>query len=317
MKIVVLGAGAMGGMFAARLAKSGNDVTAIDVWKDHVEKINKNGVNLQVRGKDAGFWPLKATTDYNDIKGVVDLIIVFVKGTFTKTAMEAAKKAGFIGKNTYVLTIQNGVGNGETISEVVPADQVIIGVTACSSVLLEAGKINDTSERIPGQPNTHIASLTQKQDKKIQEIADVLTKAELGTDVSDNVLITIWSKLAINCAANGPCVLTRVDMGTMGKSPYIQRLHDQIVRELVDVANAKGIKLEYDKIRSNVKAIHDSSTHHPSMAQDAFKKNPTEIETITGAIVRGGKETGIPTPVNETIFNLVHVVQDNYDKRWY
>ena len=315
MKVAILGAGAMGAMVGARLTKAGHDVTAIDVWQEHVDKINKDGLTLQIRGKDASQWPLKATTDYNAIKGPVDLVIVFVKGTFTKSAMQAAKV--FIGPDTYILTIQNGVGNADTIAEVVPADQVVVGVTVCSATLIEAGTVNDTSERIPGQCGTHICSFTKKNNARVDEIAKALTDAEIPTDVFADVDVIIWEKLAVNCTANGPCVLTRVNMDTMVNNPYGPRMHDQIVQELVAVAKAKGIILDYDKVRNNVAAIHKGNTHHPSMAQDAFKKRPTEIDTISGAVVRGGKEHGIPTPVNETVYNLVHIIQDNYDKRWY
>ncbi len=315
MKIAIIGAGAMGAMTGGRLAKLGSEVTLIDVWKEHIDKINSQGLLLRYKGDSGENIKIRGVYSAEELGETVDLVIVFVKGIYTEEAIKAAKS--IIGPTTYVITLQNGVGNADIIAQHVNPAFVIIGTTTSSATLINVGEINDTTEVVNGQYTSHITPYIKNDNEKILDIADLFTRAGISTEVSKDAELAIWEKLAVNCCANATCMVTRLDLGTFSNDENGFHLQDKILMELVNVAQVKGIPLNYTKVRESVKKVFLNSTHHPSMAQDAYKKARTEIETITGAVVREGKRVSVATPVNETLYHLVRCVENNYEKLWY
>jgi 2-dehydropantoate 2-reductase len=314
MKIAVVGAGAMGAMTGVKLAKSGQDVVLVDVWKEHIDEITKNGLLFRKRSDAGERIKVKAVYSADEIKDAVDLIIIFVKGMHTSNAIQGAKN--IIGPDTYVMTIQNGIGNAEVIADYVAPEKIILGTTSGTAILMNPGEVNDTTGYVEGQPTVQINSYTKDNSKRIDEIAEVLTKAGISTMVSANTELAIWEKLAINCCYNTLCMLANLDCGTLTNEPYSDFLLDNILREVVSVAQVKGIPMNYSKSRQFMKNLFESSSHHCSMSQDAHKKVPTEIETITGALVREGKKHCVSTPVNESMYYLVKTIENNYKKLW-
>ena len=315
MRIAVIGAGAMGAMTGAKLCKSGQDVTLVDVWKDHVDEINNNGLLLRTKGDEGERIHIKSVCSTDELEDFFDLVIVFVKGIYTADAISAAKK--IIGPDTYVFTMQNGVGNADVIADYADPKNIVIGTTTASAALLNPGEVNDTTEVADGIFTAHITSYLKEDDPRVYEIAEIFTEAGINTEVSDDAEVAIWEKLAVNCCLNAPCMLARLNCGAVTTDADGIFVQDCIIRELVTVAQVKGIPLSYSKIRKSVYDVFTSSSHYPSMAQDAYKKAKTEIETITGAVVREGMKYGIPTPVNEVMYHLVKLVENNYDLLWY
>jgi len=299
MKIAVLGAGAMGSLYGAKLSANGkNDVHLIDVWKEHIDAVNSNGLQME-EGDDVLLYEnLKGHTSSKET-GVCDLVIVFVKSTVTKTAVES--NAAVFGPNTVALTLQNGLGNIEQISSVIGAERVIAGTTAHGATMLSPGKI-----RHAGKGKTIIGELGGHESDRIRKMAAVLEDAGMETVISGNVLGLVWDKLLVNVGINALTGITKLYNGQLLDYPEIEELLEKAVSEGVAVAWAKGIRLGFDDPVAHTKDLcRATAANKSSMLQDILNGRQTEIEMMNGAIVREGKALGIETPVNLALTNLI------------
>lgn len=299
MKIAVLGAGAMGSLYGAKLSANGkNDVHLIDVWKEHIDAVNSNGLQME-EGDDVLLYEnLKGHTSSEET-GVCDLVLVFVKSTVTKTAVES--NAAVFGPNTVALTLQNGLGNIEQISSVIGAERVIAGTTAHGATMLSPGKI-----RHAGKGKTIIGELGGHESDRIRKMAAVLEDAGMETVISGNVLGRVWDKLLVNVGINALTGITKLYNGQLLDYPEIEELLEKAVSEGVAVARAKGIRLGFDDPVAHTKDLcRATAANKSSMLQDILNGRQTEIEMMNGAIVREGKALGIETPVNLALTNLI------------
>ena len=305
MKIAILGSGAMGGVYGAKLFEAGFDVTLIDIWPEHVAAIKAEG--LQVDGLESGRRFKAKVTDKPDEVGVVDLVIVLVKAYDTKTAMAGAKS--LVGPQTVVVSLQNGIGNVEQLIEVVGAEHVIGGVTSHGSYVVGPGHICHT-----GHSYTSIGELNGGRSERIVKIGEVLEKAGLAPVViSDNVTKLIWKKLMGNISLNAISALCDIRNGQVIEFPETREISRQAVEEAEAVARAKGIAMDYDPVETGWQVIRDTAPNRSSMLQDVSRRKQTEVAVINGAIVREGEALGIPTPVNKTLTALISVIQQTYD----
>ena len=314
MKIAVMGAGAMGAMVGGRLAKAGNQVWLVDVWKDHVEKMQRDGLLLET-SEGVQILPVSATTramDVRDQGGYMDLVIIFVKGLYTEQAIQDAKV--FIHDDTYVLTVQNGVGNADILAKYVPPERVLMGTTLAAAILLGPGHVRDSTA---GSPFTQIMPLHGEITPDVQRIVETLQGAGLEAEATPEAETAIWKKLVVNCCTCGIGTITRLSCGQVCEEPDGAALVSEVIREVCAVANAKGLHLDYKENLEHFFAVYRSSTHYASMVQDAKKKAQTEVETITGAVVREGKRLGVPTPVNTTIYHLIRMISSHYNDQMY
>ena len=299
MKIAVLGAGAMGSLYGAKLSANGkNDVHLIDVWKDHIDAINSHGLQME-EGDDVLLYEnLKGHTSSEEA-GVCDLVLVFVKSTVTRTAVEG--NAAVFGPDTVALTLQNGLGNIEQISSVIGAERVIAGTTAHGATMLSPGKI-----RHAGKGKTIIGELGGHESDRIRKMAAVLEDAGMETVISGNVLGLVWDKLLVNVGINALTGITKLYNGQLLDYPEIEELLEKAVSEGVAVARAKGIRLGFDDPVAHTKDLcRATAANKSSMLQDILNGRQTEIDRMNGAIVREGKALGIETPVNLALTNLI------------
>ena len=299
MKIAVLGAGAMGSLYGAKLSANGkNEVHLIDVWKEHIDAVNSNGLQME-EGDDVLLYEnLKGHTSSEET-GVCDLVIVFVKSTVTKTAVES--NAAVFGPDTVALTLQNGLGNIEQISSVIGAERVIAGTTAHGATMLSPGKI-----RHAGKGKTIIGELGGHESDRIRKMAAVLEDAGMETVISGNVLGRVWDKLLVNVGINALTGITKLYNGQLLDYPEIEELLEKAVSEGVAVARAKGIRLGFDDPVAHTKDLcRATAANKSSMLQDILNGRQTEIDRMNGAIVREGKALGIETPVNLALTNLI------------
>ena len=299
MKIAVLGAGAMGSLYGAKLSANGkNEVHLIDVWKEHIDAVNSNGLQME-EGDDVLLYEnLKGHTSSEET-GVCDLVLVFVKSTVTKTAVES--NAAVFGPDTVALTLQNGLGNIEQISSVIGAERVIAGTTAHGATMLSPGKI-----RHAGKGKTIIGELGGHESDRIRKMAAVLEDAGMETVISGNVLGRVWDKLLVNVGINALTGITKLYNGQLLDYPEIEELLEKAVSEGVAVARAKGIRLGFDDPVAHTKDLcRATAANKSSMLQDILNGRQTEIEMMNGAIVREGKALGIETPVNLALTNLI------------
>lgn len=303
MKIAIVGAGAMGCLYGAKLsAVSTNEVYLIDVWKDHIDAINENGLSMEENGEIITYNKVKGTSDAN-IAGPCDLAIVFVKSTLTSMAVKTNKAV--FGPNTVALTLQNGLGNIDLIRAEIGDSNVIAGTTAHGATMLAPGKM-----RHAGSGKTIIGELNGKPTERIEKIATVLRNAGLETDISDNVLGLVWDKLLVNVGINALTGITKLQNGELLNYPEIEELLEAAVSEAHAVAGAKGITLSYDDPVGHTKAVCvATAANKSSMLQDILNHKLTEIDMINGAIVREGALAGIATPVNSVLTNLIKFIQ--------
>ena len=299
MKIAVLGAGAMGSLYGAKLSANGkNDVHLIDVWKEHIDAVNLHGLQME-EGDDVLLYENLKGHISSEETGVCDLVIVFVKSTVTKTAVES--NAAVFGPNTVALTLQNGLGNIEQISGVIGAERVIAGTTAHGATMLSAGKI-----RHAGKGKTIIGELGGHESDRIRKMAAVLEDAGMETVISGNVLGLVWDKLLVNVGINALTGITKLYNGQLLDYPEIEELLEKAVSEGVAVARAKGIVLGFDDPVAHTKDLcKATAANKSSMLQDILNGRQTEIDRMNGAIVREGKALGIETPVNLALTNLI------------
>lgn len=305
MKICMLGTGSLGSTIGGTLAQGGSEVYFIDQWKDHIDAINENGLKMTDEKED---WYVKvdARTSAEGI-GPVDLVIVLVKSFATREAVSQLKETNVIGKDTLVMSLQNGLGNEETIAEVVGEDNVISGKTYVGGRLLSPGYV---SAGVKGK-YTYIGELTGEITDRIQKICDEFNKAGLLCEVSDNIKGLIWDKLLINVAAGALCGITRLPYGPLYEEEYIKETAVAAIQEGIDVAKAAGVKLKSEDPEYPWYAASEGlpETFKTSILQSLELKRPTEIDFINGSVVEWGKKFGIPTPVNRTLVTCVKGIE--------
>ena len=305
MKIVVLGAGAMGCLYGGHLAEGGNDVWLLDVWQQHVDAINSLGLSIEGVSGNRFIKNIRATTNSSDV-GIADLVIVFVKSTITDLAISDNRE--IFGEGTAVLTLQNGLGNVEKINQTICEKNIIAGVTAHGATLLGPGKI-----RHAGIGETNIGELDGSLSERLKHIEEVMNLAGLKTLISKNVWGLIWSKLLVNVGINALTAITHFKNGELIEHLETEQLLEKAVSEAWKIAEAKGILLSYeDPIYHTKQVCKATGANISSMLQDVRGKRKTEIDMINGAIVREAQKLGFYAPVNETLTNLIKIIEKKY-----
>jgi len=305
MKIVIVGPGAMGSLFAAFLSKSREEIWILDKDKARAAKIQQNGISVE---GISGNWQaqVKVTAEAKDI-GEADLVVICVKSYDTKDVARHAKS--LVGDNTKVLTLQNGIGNIEIISEVVGAEKVIGGATNLGATLLDTGKV-----RHAGRGETVIGRIDGKIPVEMRSIREIFNKVGLETRISRDIKGLLWSKLIVNVGINALTAITRLNNGRLTEFEGTRRILRAAVTEAIRVAKRKRIKLIYDDPLAKVEAVCEATaTNVSSMLQDVLKKKRTEIDFINGVIVRQGQELGIPVPINSLLVDLVKTIEASYN----
>lgn len=306
MKIVIVGPGAMGCLFSAFLSKAKEEIWLLDKNKERASQINQQGINIQgISGSD---WQaqVKATTEAKDI-GQVDLIVICVKSYDTKEAMLAAKP--LVGENTQVLTLQNGIGNIETLGEIVGQDKVIGGVTNLGATLLGIGNV-----RHAGRGETVIGRIDGGIPVEMRSLRQLFNKVGLETRISRDIKGLLWSKLIVNVGINALTAITRLNNGRLVEFEGTRKILRAAVTEATKIAKRKRIKLIYDDPLAKVEAVCEATAGNvSSMLQDVLRRKRTEIDFINGVIVRQGQELGIPVPVNSALLDLVKTIEASYN----
>jgi 2-dehydropantoate 2-reductase len=306
MKIAILGgAGAMGALLGGTLAQAGVDVTLVDVAQAAVDKINANGLRLEDKAGATHQIQVKATTDPATV-GPVDYLLVFVKCYHTEGAVRAA--APMLGAGTTVLSLQNGWGNAPRIASIVGQGRVMAGVTYHSATVVGPGQIKQT-----GIGDTFIGELAGGLSERQQRIVETFNQAGFNTIASENVLTTIWMKLALNCCTLPASALLRFYAHQMVEHDGTLNLMSAILKEVVAVANAQNIPLSFDeRWEATTGLLRRAVGGKASMLQDVENKRRTEIDVVNGAIVEAGQRFGIPTPYNQSMVWLVKALEGTF-----
>jgi len=307
MKIVLIGPGAIGCLIAAFISRVHKDIWLLDKSDDRATEIRRKGIRIEgISGK----WKVDVniTTRVSEI-GKADLIIICTKSYDTECAMRRGRD--LLDQHTYVLSLQNGIGNVEIISKYIDKEKIICGVTGLGATVLGHGHI-----RHAGTGKTFIGSPAGINKDLLQEIADIFSKAGLSAEISEDIGSILWSKLMINACINPVTAITGLKNGLLIEYEETKDLIQMILSEVLCIIRAKKIDLLYENPYETVISVcRETSENISSMLQDIINKRPTEIEFINGAVVREGKALGIPTPVNESIFYLVKSLEKTHNLR--
>jgi 2-dehydropantoate 2-reductase len=303
MKVCVIGAGALGSTIGGTLASGGCEVWLIDRYQAHVDAINQFGLRIQ-EGEAERTVSARAATSVGGI-GPADLVIVLVKSFHTRQALEEA--AGVIGPDTVVMSLQNGLGHEDIIAEAVGPSHVLAGKTYVGGVFLGPGHVRSG---VVGK-ETVIGELDGRSTERVRRIAAAMHDAGLVTEVSPNIVGTMWDKLLINVAGGALTAITRLTYGGLYSLPTLEACAISAIAEAMEVARANGVELSirepreaWEKARAGL-----GTAFKTSMLQSIEKGQPTEVDFIHGSVVRWGERAKVPTPVNSTLVACVKGIE--------
>jgi 2-dehydropantoate 2-reductase len=305
VRVCIVGCGAVGSLFAANLAQLEDvDVWAYDASREHVDAINANGLRLSGAGDVLG--RLTATTDAAELPQC-DFGIVATKAMHTDAAIAATAHAFTSG---CVATVQNGLGNEETLARHV--ERVIRGTTFPAGKILEPGHVQwDVKGDTTLGPYDDRTSLDD-----VERLADACTRGGMPTSAVADARGPQWRKVIFNASTNPIGALTGLTHGRVCERPDLRALVSGLVREGKSVATALRIELDADP-----EALIDEAAkpevaydHKASMLQDVEARRQTEIDYLNGGIVRFGKEHGVQTPLNQAIWALVKGVEQSWQQ---
>ena len=298
MKIAIVGCGAMGSVYAGLFAAAGNEVWAIDRWREHVEAMRAHGLHLEGASGDRKV-KVHATTEAQEA-GPCDLVILATKAGQVAAAAESTKS--LLKPDTVVLSIQNGLGGPDSAASVLGKERVMVGVVGGFGASMKA----------PGHAHHNGMELVRLGEfggpitPRLEKVADAWRGAGFRVKVFDDIAQLVWEKLICNCAYSGPCGLTDHTIAEVMNDPDLARVSAACATEAYDVARKKQIKLGFDDPVAYVRDFGSKIPNaRPSVLLDLMAKRKSEIEVINGSIPRVGREVGVAAPVNDTLTALV------------
>ncbi|NPA25517.1 MAG: 2-dehydropantoate 2-reductase [Deltaproteobacteria bacterium] len=301
MKVAIVGAGGIGGSFGALLHLAGVDVTLIEVDPRRVEAISKNGLEIVLPDGSEKKCDIKISDDPSSV-GVVDLIQISVKGYHTESAAKSIKP--MVGPETYVLSVQNGLGNLRRIAEHVPEDQILGGITALSAMPLGLNRVKFNG----GIGGLKFGRLDGTIDDRLKKVAETFNQAGLEVHlIEGDIRVPIWRKLLAN-AGNCVAAMTGFTGTQLMACEETKELTALLANETAEVAKAEGLdfpELENAGEYVLTQCLPGVKDNKISMLQDVEANRRTEIDTLNAEICRVGKEHGVPTPVNHVMTLLI------------
>jgi 2-dehydropantoate 2-reductase len=297
MRIAIFGTGGVGGYFGGRLAQAGHDVTFIARGK-HLAAIKKNGLRVESILGDFIVKPVQATDNPGQV-GQVDIILVAVKAWDVPSAAEAIQP--MLGENTLVIPLENGVEAPGQLSSVLGKAHVLGGLCRISAFISAPGVIKHVG--VP--PYIAFGELDNALSQRVKELVDVFAHLDgVSVDVPKDIHKAMWEKFVFIAAVSGAGAVTRQPIGVVRSLPESRAMLLHAMEEVVTVGRACGIDLDRDTAGRVMSSIVDRAPEGtiPSMQKDLMEGKRSELEEQTGAVVRLGREKGIPTPVNEFIY---------------
>jgi 2-dehydropantoate 2-reductase len=306
MRICIVGSGAVGSLFAANLAQLDDvEVWAYDASREHVDAINAKGLRLSGAGEVVG--RLRATADAQELP-LCDFGIVATKAMHTESAIRATAHAFRDGS---VATVQNGLGNEETLAEHV--ERVIRGTTFPAGKILEPGHVQWD---VKGDTTLGPYEPQPAPFEAIERLAEACTRGGMPTHAVRDARGSQWRKVIFNGSTNPMGALTGLTHGRVCERPDLRALVSGLVDEGKAVAAAQGIVLDADpeELIDHAAKPEVAYGHKASMLQDVEARRATEVDYLNGGIVRFGLEHGVPTPLNQAIWALVKGVEQSWQQ---
>jgi 2-dehydropantoate 2-reductase len=304
MKIVIMGSGAIGSLYGGLLSVAGEDVILLVGRQRNVDAINQSGLRIKgVMGDHSVNIP--ASEDPATIQDA-DLVIITTKAYDTDAASLDIKHLADSG--AYVLVLQNGLGMEKTVAEKLGTTRILRGTTCVGAVMTKPGEVTVT-----GRGLTEIGSHYLENMKMVDRVAEAMNKAGFEIRTSDNIEGVVWTKTIVNCGLNPIGAITRLTNGEIYSNDELRDLIVALVEETVMVAEALGITLTTDDpVRYTLGTAKSTGGNINSMLQDILSRKRTEIEHITGAVIREASALGLKVPVSQAIYALVKTLEMKY-----
>ncbi len=302
MKILILGAGAMGMLFGGYLSQE-NSVWLLDVDQGRVNKINADGVTVREKdGRDRRFCPSAVTGPAG--LPVMDLVLVFVKSMFTVDALE--KNRALIGPDTYLMTLQNGAGHEAKLLRFADREHVVIGSTQHNASVLENGRTYHGGTGITS------IGLLDGESEAVAHIAARFTACGFPCVTSGDVKRQIWTKLFTNTAASALTAVLQVPLGFLYDDPHARALMGELCREAVAVANAEGAaQFDEAEVIQGVEAVcRNAKDGYTSIYADIRDGRRTEVDTISGSVLEAARALGLSVPYHEMVVKMIHALEN-------
>ncbi len=302
MRIAVVGAGAMGSVYAGLLGAAGNDVWAVDTWEAHIAAIREHGLRVEGASGDRTVR-LNATTRAEEV-GEVDLIVVATKAMDVRDAALAALPLA--GAETVVLPIQNGLGSADTIAEIFGPGRVVIGVAGgFGASVVAPGHVHHE-----GMELVRLGERDGPSSERLERVAEVWRAAGFTVKTYDDVGALVWEKLVCNVCFSGTCAVLDRTIGEVLADPNAWAVASRCAVEAYDVARALRIDLSFDEPVEYARAFGLRIPNaRPSLLLDLRAGRRCEIDAINGAIPGLARSVGVAAPVNETVTALVKALE--------
>jgi 2-dehydropantoate 2-reductase len=307
-KVVVVGAGAMGGLFGGLLAEGGLDVTLVDAWPEHIAAIRKDGLRIVGVGGDRAIR-VGATTDAGEIRQA-DVVLFQCKAFANEAAARSVKH--LFGGATVAITFQNGLGNEQTLAGILGEKNVIGGLTAQAGLAEAAGVVRNF-----GDLPTTIGEMAGGLSDRTVAIANAFTAHGLPVTASAEIKREKWKKLLGNVALGAISAVTDLRSFEIMRIPELQEMVFRAIDEAAAVAKAEGVALDVGEAREVLMKLVDTSgggtgASKSSMREDIIRKRRTEIDTIHGAVARLARLHKVPAPTIDAMVAMVKGVQSTY-----
>lgn len=298
MKIAVVGTGAMGCVYAGLLAEAGNEVWAVDVWREHVDAINSEGLRLEGASGDRVI-PLRATTDPAEV-GPCDLVVVATKAAHVAAAAQSL--GPLLESDTPILTIQNGLGSAERIAQAIESKNILVGV---------AGGFG-ASMRGPGHAHHNGMELIRLGEMhgpatpRLEAVAQTWSDAKFNVKTFDDIDQLVWEKFICNVTFSGPCTVLERTVGEIMGDEHAWRVALGCGVEAYEAGRAKGVNFSFDDPERYIRDFGSKIPNaRPSMLLDYLAGRHGEIDSINGMVPAVAKQVGTQAPFNEVIVSLV------------
>jgi 2-dehydropantoate 2-reductase len=297
MRFCVIGAGAMGGLYGGRLSLAGYDVVFIDTDPDTVTACHGRGLILEGIDREQ---TINAPVLAQPTEGMTaDVALIHTDTNNTRKAAETARTV--LADDGFAVTLQNGIGNVETLCDVLGSDRVLGGISYHSAASPEPGRSSHTHDGL-----TWLGELDGTSTPRLTALAEAITATGMTVEAVDNIMDVIWTKFVHNCSINPISAITGWRVGEIPDSAATNELQTRIIEEIVAVVEAKGLKLTTADTMTHVKNYcRIGKLNRPSMQQHMEAGVQTEIDALNGAIVREGRALGIPTPYNDALTLMI------------
>jgi len=298
MRIVIMGAGGIGGYFGARLAAAGNDVAFI-ARGAHLAAMRANGLVVRSARGDLHLTDITATDDPNTLARA-DLVLIGVKLWDTEAAATAVKP--LVRPGTAVVSFQNGIEKDDVLARILGREAVIGGTAQISVVIAGPGVIAHTG----ALAKLVIGELDNRRTPRIETIAATCQTAGIETEIAADIRLATWQKFAFLVAVSACTTSMRQPIGPLRGNPQTRAFLRDVMREVVAVGQAQGVPLPADFADARLAQIDTlPADMSSSMHGDLTRGNRLEVAWLSGAVAALGGNTGVPTPLNRAVFDIL------------